>query len=144
MQDWKGFVGQWYDRSFTMEPVPIPAEPDASDTSDRAQRLRRRIAYLQKHPQMLPHYASITPGFIKRAPIAWFASHYHDANGANVPYSYSYLFAYEMALPAGTHTLTLPDNGKIRVFAVTVARDGAQVQPTQPLYDTTTNITAQK
>lgn len=144
VQDWKGFVGQWYDRSFTMEPVPIPAEPDASDTSDRAQRLRRRIAYLHKHPETLPHYAGITPGFIKQAPIAWFASHYHDANGANVPYAYSYLFAYEMDLPAGAHTLTLPDNGKIRIFAITVARDGAQVRPAQPLYDTTADITAQE
>ena len=144
VQDWKGFVGQWYDRSFTMEPVPIPAEPDASDTSDRARRLRRRIAYLQKNPETLPHYASMTPGFIKRAPIAWFASHYHDANGANLPYSYSYLFAYEMDLPAGARTLTLPDNDKIRVFAVTVAHEGAQVRPAQPLYDTTTDITGQK
>lgn len=142
VQDWKGFVGQWYDRSFTMEPVPIPAEPDASDTSDRAQRLRRRIAYLQNHPETLPHYASMTPGFIKRAPIAWFASHYHDANGANLPYSYSYLFAYEMDVPAGVHTLRLPDNDKIRVFAVTVAHDGAEVRPAAPLYDTTTDITA--
>lgn len=142
VQDWKGFVGQWYDRSFTMEPVPIPAEPDASDTSDRAQRLRRRIAYLQNHPETLPHYASMTPGFIKRAPIAWFASHYHDANGANLPYSYSYLFAYEMDVPAGVHTLRLPDNDKIRVFAVTVAHDGAEVRPAEPLYDTTADITA--
>lgn len=142
VQDWKGFVGQWYDRSFTMEPVPIPAEPDASDTSDRARRLRRRIAYLQKNPETLPHYASMTPGFIKRAPIAWFASHYHDANGANLPYSYSYLFAYEMDLPAGAHTLVLPDNDKIRVFAVTVAREGTQVRPAEPLYDTTADITA--
>ena len=143
VQDWKGFVGQWYDRSFTMEPVPIPAEPDASDTSDQAQRLRRRIAYLQEHPETLPHYAGITPGFIKRAPIAWFASHYHDANGANMPYSYSYLFAYSLDLPAGAHTLSLPDNAKIRVFAVTVAREAAHVRPAQPLYDTTASITAQ-
>ncbi len=144
VQDWKGFVGQWYDRSFTMEPVPIPAEPDASDTSEHAQRLRRAIAYLQKNPEMLPHYASITPGFIKQAPIAWFASHCHDANGANVPYTYSYLFAYAMDLPAGARTLTLPDNDKIRVFAVTVARDGAQVRPVEPLYDTTADITGQE
>ncbi|MFZ0923348.1 MAG: glycosyl hydrolase-related protein, partial [Candidatus Acidiferrales bacterium] len=143
VQDWKGFVGQWYDRSFTMEPRPIPAEPDASDTSERAQRIRRRIAYLKDNPETLPHYASITPGFIKRAPIAWFASHYHDANGANVPYAYSYLFAYSLDLPASAHTLTLPDNDKIRILAVTVAQENARVRPAQPLYDTTASITAQ-
>ena len=144
VQDWKGFVGQWYDRSFTMEPVPIPAEPDASDTSERAQRLRRRIAYLQKSPETLPHYASIAPGFIKPAPIAWFASHCHDGNGANVPYTYSYLFAYEMELPKGAHTLTLPDNGKIRVFAVSVAHVAERAWPAAPLYDTTADITARQ
>ncbi len=143
VQDWKGFVGQWYGRSFTMEPVPIPAEPGVSDTSERAQRIRRRIAYLKSNPETLPHFASITPGFIKRAPIAWFASHYHDANGANVPYGYSYLFAYALDLPAGAHTLTLPDNDKIRVLAVTVAQENARVRPAQPLYDTTASITAQ-
>ncbi|MGB6875268.1 MAG: glycoside hydrolase family 38 C-terminal domain-containing protein [Candidatus Acidiferrales bacterium] len=143
VQDWKGFVGQWYDRSFKMEPVPIPPEPDASDTSEHAQRIRRYRAYLLKNPETQPHFASITPGFIKRAPIAWFASHYHDANGANVPYAYSYLFAYSLDLPVGAHTLALPDNDKICVLAVTVAREGARVQPAQPLYDTTADITAQ-
>jgi alpha-mannosidase len=142
VQDWKGFVGQWYVRSFTMEPRALPPEPDASDTSESAQRIRRIRAELQKNPEMLPHYAGITPGFIKRAPIAWFASHYHDANGTNVPYGYSYLFAYEMDLPAGAHTLILPDNEKIRVFAVTVAHAGTEARPAQPLYDTTANISA--
>ncbi len=143
VQDWKGFVGQWYARTFTMEPVPIPVAPDPSDISDHAQRLRRRIAYLQKNPETLPQYAGMTPGFIKRAPIVWFASHYHDANGTNVPYGYSYLFAYALDLPAGAHTLTMPDNNKIRIFAVTVAHEGPNVRPAEPLYDTTADITAQ-
>jgi alpha-mannosidase len=142
IQDWKGFVGQWYDRSFTMKPQPVPAEPPASDTSDTAQRLRRLHAYLLKHPRQLPYYAGITPGFIKRAPIAWFASHYHDPNGANVPYTYSYLFAYSMTLPRGARTLTLPDNDKIRIFAITVGRQPDSIRPAQPLYDSTATITA--
>ena len=143
IQDWKGFVGQWYDRSFTMEPEAVPAEPAASDTSDAANRIRRRRAYLLEHPRQLPHYSGITPGFIKRAPIAWFASHYHGANGANVPYAYSYLFAYSMELPPGARTLTLPDNDKICIFAITVARQRESVRPARPLYDTTAMITAE-
>jgi len=142
IQNWNGFVGQWYDRSFTMQPEPVPAEPPASDTSEAAQRIRRHRAYLLEHPRQLPHFSGITPGFIKRAPIAWFASHYHDANGANVPYAYSYLFAYSMELPAGARSLTLPDNDKIRIFAITVAREPESVRPAQPLYDTTEMITS--
>lgn len=89
---------------------------------------------------MLPHYAGIAPGFIKRAPVAWFASHHHTADGANVPYSYSYLFAYTLDVPAGVKTLTLPDNDKIRVMAITVAEESDSVTPAMPLYDTNEQV----
>jgi alpha-mannosidase len=81
-------------------------------------------------------YKGLTPGFIKRAPVAWYASHHHTPDGANEPYAYSYLFAYTVEVPANARTLTLPDNDKIRVLAVTVAEQNAQVVPVQPLYDT--------
>jgi alpha-mannosidase len=52
-----------------------------------------------------------------------------------VPYAYSYLFAYPLELPAGAKTITLPDNDKIRVLAVSVADENPEVKPAQPLYD---------
>ena len=81
-------------------------------------------------------YKGLTPGFIKRSPVAWFASHRHTADGANEPYAYSYLFAYFFDVPANAKTLTLPDNDKIRILAVTVADESGQVRPAQALYDT--------
>lgn len=33
-------------------------------------------------------------------------------------------------------TLTLPDNDRVRILAITVAREGPGVFPAQPLYDT--------
>jgi alpha-mannosidase len=78
---------------------------------------------------------SLTPGYIKRAPVAWFASHRHTSEGANEAYAYSYLFVYEIELPANAKTLSLPDNPKIRVVAATVSDDSASVYPAQPLYD---------
>jgi alpha-mannosidase len=39
-------------------------------------------------------------------------------------------------VPAGATTLTLPDNQKIRILAISVAEEGATAQPVQPLYDT--------
>jgi alpha-mannosidase len=95
---------------------------------------------LQKNPETLPHFASVTPGFIKRAPIAWFASHHHTPDGANVPYGYSYLFAYVLDLPPGARTITLPDNDKIRILAISVSNEPAQTHPAQPLYDTTEQV----
>jgi alpha-mannosidase len=77
----------------------------------------------------------IKPGYIKRADLAWYCSHHHNAKGENVPYGYSYLFAYPIDLPAGAKTIRLPDNDKIRVLAISVAAEDPEVKPAQPLYD---------
>jgi hypothetical protein len=62
--------------------------------------------------------------------VAWFASHHLDEKGATVPYGYSYLFAHELDVPANAKTLTLPDNDRIRIMAVTASREPPSlVQP---------------
>jgi alpha-mannosidase len=81
-------------------------------------------------------YTGLTPGFVKRAPVAWFASHRHTPEGANEAYAYAYLFAYAIDLPKGATTLTLPANEKIRVLAVTVSDETGEVRPARPLHDT--------
>jgi alpha-mannosidase len=78
----------------------------------------------------------LVPGYIKRTPVAWYASHHHIADGSSVAYSYSYLFAYELDIPPGATTLTLPNNNNIRIMAVTVADAGGKAAPAAPLYDT--------
>jgi alpha-mannosidase len=80
----------------------------------------------------------ITPGFIKGADIAWFASHRHGTDGANEPYAYSYLFTYPIDLSPGAKTLTLPANEKIRIVAITIANEPVGIDPAEPLYDTLT------
>ena len=83
-------------------------------------------------------YAEMTgirPGFIKPAPLAWFASHHHRADGLSEAYAYSYLYAYALDIPAGAKTLTLPDDGRVRVLAVTVSDESDAVRPAQPLFD---------
>jgi len=108
VEDWGGFIGQWDDRQWS-----------SKDTSH------------DDYGEM----TGIKPGYIKRADLAWYCSHHHDAAGANVPYGYSYLFAYPIDLPAGTKTIILPDNGKIRILALSVADENAAATPAQPLYD---------
>lgn len=78
---------------------------------------------------------SLTPGFIKPASVAWFASHRHGSDGSNEPYAYTYLYAYAIEVPAGAKTLTLPTNERIRILAATVTNQGAQVRPVQALTD---------
>jgi len=79
--------------------------------------------------------ASITKAFTKRDNIAWFSSHSHTPD-ANNTYQYCYLFKYEISLPKGTRSITLPKNTKIKIFAVTVAENkNEDVVPLQLLYD---------
>ena len=64
IQDWGGFIGQWDDRQWS-----------SGDTSS------------DNYGKMI----GLTPAYIKRADLAWYCSHHHNAAGENVPYGYSYL-----------------------------------------------------
>jgi alpha-mannosidase len=126
VQDWGGFIGQWDDRVWSRHQEPAPLNPNAPAPPPGTPPRMRTVM----------EYAGLNPGFIKRAPVAWFASHHHNPDGTNEPYSYSYLFAYTMDLPAGAKTITLPNNDKIRVMAISVADEAPSVWPANPLYDT--------
>jgi alpha-mannosidase len=141
IEDWGGFIGQWDDRTWKEKKVeePVPPAPASEDMSPAAERARRLRAYVQEHGPIYRtemDYTGLRPGFIKRAPVAWFASHNHAADGSNEPYSYSYLFAYALDLQGGAGTLTLPDNPRIRILAISVAEEAPEVHPVHPLYDT--------
>jgi alpha-mannosidase len=122
IQDWSGYIGQWDNRVWKEKEVTFPAAGGQPPRSGK-----------------IMEYNSLKPGFIKRAPIAWFASHRHTAEGENEAYNYSYLFAYELQLPAEAATLTLPNDDKIRILAVTVSDENVRALPAQPLYDTLGN-----
>ena len=80
---------------------------------------------------------SVKAPFLKQDNIAWFASHWHFGYPTrNEPYSYSYIFKYEINLPPHTGVITLPDNNKIKIFAITAASDRADdLKILQPLSD---------
>ena len=133
VQDWSGFIGQWDNRQWKQTEVRLqPRTPPPDIPPDVAALLQRTRTRLDPYGEML----GITPGFIKRAPIGWFASHRHTPAGGNEAYAYSYLFVYELDVPANARTLTLPDNDRVRVMAITVSNERGGVQPAQPLYDT--------
>ena len=91
------------------------------------QRSRTRV---DQYGEMI----GITPAFIKRAPLAWFASHHHTAAGTNEAYAYSYLFAYEIEVPANARVLTLPNNEQVRILAITASNEQHNVTPARELY----------
>jgi alpha-mannosidase len=107
VQDWGGFIGQWDNRQWSKS----GADDDYGEMT------------------------GLKPGYIKRADLAWYCSHHQDSAGKKVAYGYSYLFAYKLDLPIGAHTITLPDNEKVRILAISVAAENQAVNPVQPLYD---------
>ena len=140
IQNWQGYIGQWDNRTWREHSVqlPTPPEPAADDQSWQAAKDRKDRAYIQEHgpiSQIEPEFTGLVPGYIKRDPVAWYASHYHNAQGGNEVYNYCYLFAYVLDLPEGATTLTLPANDRIRILAITVANEPGSLYPAHPLYD---------
>jgi len=127
MQAWGGFIGQWDTRLWQKTEETIPRPPGAPAPPSGAPRTR-----INEYGRM----TGLRPGFVKPAPVAWFASHHHTAEGANEAYAYSYLFAHAIDIPANARTLRLPDNDKIRILAISVAEEAAPITPARPLYDT--------
>jgi alpha-mannosidase len=115
IQDWSGFIGSWDNRIF--------AGPIDSASFSINLPLDR-----------------LAPAFIKRDPLAWFSSHRHQRDGTDQPYTYCYIFKYSLPLSPSSKALTLPDNPRIRIIAITAAHDENDLtRPLQPLYDDFTN-----
>ncbi len=126
VQQWGGFIGQWDSRTWNAKEVPVGGGRGGPASANAPQRTR-----IDEYAEM----TGIQPGYLKPAPLAWYASHRHTADGANQPYSYCYLFAYAFDVPAGAKTLTLPNNDKIRILAITAVEEGPRVSAASVLFD---------
>lgn len=116
IQGWLGYVGQWDNRSWSEKPG----------------------ANFQNYGTM----TGLTPGYVKPAEVAWFASHSHTATG-NTYYEYTYLYKYGFDVPAGAKTITLPNNQHIKVLALSVANASHdEISTAQPISDTLADHTA--
>jgi len=111
IQDWSGYLGSWDNRIFS--------GPVETLTFSIMQPLER-----------------LAPAYIRRQPLAWFCSHRHMRDGTDQPYTYCYLFKHGLPLPAGSKTLTLPNNPRLRLIALTAAHnENDAIEPVQQLYD---------
>ncbi|MBE3131912.1 MAG: alpha-mannosidase, partial [Acidobacteria bacterium] len=126
IQDWGGYIGQWDNRIWKAREEPVPPRAGASAPPPGTPPRMRTVM----------DFAGLTKGFVKPAPVAWFASHRHAPDGSNDPYAYAYLFAYAIDVPAGARALTLPSNERIRILAITAVNQGAVIRPAQPMFDT--------
>jgi alpha-mannosidase len=60
------------------------------------------------------------PPWLKPAEVGWVSTHRHTLKG-NDAYRFCYLFKYQLDLPPGASTLTLPVSPNVRLFAASVA-----------------------
>jgi alpha-mannosidase len=109
---WDGYVGQWDTRLW------VGTQPELS------------------YNWPLP-FAGVKPGYVKKAEVAWYASHRHLPGAGNGYYEYTYLFKSGFDVPKGATSITLPNDPRVRIFAISVAK-GTQddARPAAPLYDT--------
>ncbi len=134
IQDWGGFIGQWDTRLWK---TPLEERDWAISANHAAwppadEQARERYSA----PRYPEDYIRLDAGYVKRADLAWYASHHHTPDGLNQPYAYSYLFAYPIELSGAPQTLTLPNNDKIRILSVSAVEEDPKLKPAQPLYDT--------
>jgi alpha-mannosidase len=127
---WGGFIGQWDTRIWKNEPAR-----DWAISANHAPWPPPANWPKRWEPLYPGDYVGLRAGYVKPVDVAWYASHHHTAEGLNEPYQYSYLFVYPVEVPRGARMLTLPDNDKIRIFAISVASGDVPVTPVQPLYD---------
>lgn len=120
------------------------AETDTSGTfrtgnlkqSLRIQAFRGNIGQFDNRSwDELGRINGLSPGFIKRDPVAWFTPHLHN-DTANLPHEYGYIFKYELNAGPAAGYLQLPENKSIRIFAITLSENPFDhVEAAAPMYD---------
>jgi alpha-mannosidase len=86
--------------------------------------------------RLLTDPATFAPAYWKPATIAWTGTHRHDGLGQIEPYTATQLFRYTIELPHETRSLLLPDDERVRILAITAARNPNDVaRPTRPLLE---------
>ncbi len=82
----------------------------------------------------------ISPAYINRMPVAWYASHRHTSDCENDIYQFTYLFMIDLKIASGAKNLVLPVNDQIRVMAASLVNTSfGEIEPAQSLYDETRN-----
>ena len=65
-----------------------------------------------------------TPAYMKPQQVGLLATHLHNGkSNENIAYVFGYMFLVKVPVPQGASTLTLPNDPRVRIFAVSVARN---------------------
>jgi alpha-mannosidase len=123
VQEWNGVIGQWDSRLVDDRLIrevfitPIPYNGSWAPEVIQSQSVLKLTA-----DGKIEGLENLRPAFVKRDNIAWVGTHRHSPAG-NEPYILCYLFKYRLDLPKGTTSVILPNNSRIRIMAMSVARN---------------------
>ena len=135
VREWQGPIGQWDSR--LKEPRQLREVHVAEMTRGQswtAEAIQSDLVVSYDTASgVVSGIDQIRPGFVKRDEVAWVGTHRHAPDG-NQPYIASYIFAYAIDLPPGAREIRLPDDPRIRILAMTVARVPYHFWPAAALY----------
>ncbi len=134
IREWQGPVGQWYSplkdnrmlREVVVPDIPRQTWLEPAIAGDMVTRVDPVTGAVSGIDQ-------IRPAFVKRDEIAWMGTHRHAPDGNQI-YIPSYIFMYEIDVPAGATAIRLPANPALRIVAMSAARAVSAVVPARPLY----------
>lgn len=136
IREWEGPIGQWdsrlKDARMLRDPY-IPAIDIKRQTWTSEVIQADMVVPWDPITFAISGIDQIRQGFVKRDEIAWIGTHRHAPDG-NQPYIMSYVFAYEIDLPPGTREILLPNDDRLRILAMTAAREPHHVRPATILY----------
>jgi len=112
-------------------------------TNLRIQEYKGKIGqYDNRVWDKLGRIKDLEKGFIKRDEVAWYSTHLHQ-DTSNIPYQYAYLFKYSLDVSPSSGFIQLPENGSIRIFAISLADNNTdQARSAAALYDDFTGRSA--
>ncbi|HKW00471.1 MAG TPA: hypothetical protein VJN96_11635, partial [Vicinamibacterales bacterium] len=126
VSEWQGPIGQWWSR--LKDIAPSLREPFAVQNGNNGLEVD-----WDPKTGVVTGIDKIHPAFVKRDEVAWIATHRHDPKD-NEPYVSAYVFKYGFDLPAGTRELKLPNDSRVRIFAISVVDEANSVTPASALY----------
>jgi alpha-mannosidase len=139
VREWQGAIGQWWSRlketAALVEPfVPAPRGNNPASTTPSQQEIQSGlVVQWNAATGEVSGLEHIRPGFVKRDELAWVGTHRHTPK-ENQIYVASYIFAYAIDLPRGAKAITLPNDTRLRIFAMTAVREPQAVMPAHALY----------
>ncbi len=137
IQDWSGVIGQWDSRLIDdriareafAPPEVLKGEKWSLETIQSQMMMRLNA------DNQIEGLENLRPAFIKPDEVAWTETHRH-AHAGNEPYIFCNLFKYRLDIPKGATTLTLPDNNRIRIIAVSMKKNADdETLPARFLYE---------